>query len=274
MWWWLALFVVALLVSVLVLLPFVVMRSRWALQQLSLRTGLSVSNEVVKARFLADLPSSQQGVKHVALTFDDAPHEDITENLLDLLKEHNCRATFFCIGSHAQHAHPHLLRRMVQEGHEIGNHMMRDFPSIRLTPDAFEQELLETERTLELSALCTDGKHKWFRPGSGWYGPNMLRTLHKHGYECVLGNCYPFDPQLNALPLPFSFKKLLLKTALWAMIATMDVRGGGGDIFILHEGRADRRRLLLETVDWLLPLLRRKNVRCVTLSELDERKRQ
>lgn len=62
----------------------------------------------------------------MALTIDDAPHADVTPHLLDELKKHGCRATFFCIGSHVAAAPPGLLQRMIDEGHELGNHMMRD----------------------------------------------------------------------------------------------------------------------------------------------------
>jgi hypothetical protein len=64
--------------------------------------------------------------KRVALTIDDAPHGDVTPWLLDELRRYDCRATFFCIGGQVVTASKALLRRMVDEGHELGNHMMRD----------------------------------------------------------------------------------------------------------------------------------------------------
>jgi len=68
--------------------------------------------------------------KRVALTIDDAPHHKLTPHLLDKLKKHNCRATFFCIGSQvASGTSDEILRRMVDEGHELGNHMMHDQPT-------------------------------------------------------------------------------------------------------------------------------------------------
>src|SRR5207302_8484146 len=57
----------------------------------------------------------------IALTFDDGPDPSYTPALLDILKQENVPATFFVIGKHGQ-AEPDLLRRIINEGHEIGNH--------------------------------------------------------------------------------------------------------------------------------------------------------
>ncbi|MEO0852226.1 MAG: polysaccharide deacetylase family protein, partial [Cyanobacteria bacterium J06648_11] len=68
----------------------------------------------------------------VVLTIDDAPAPATTPQILDLLKQYDARATFFIIGALGR-KHPDLLERIVAEGHELGNHTMRDEPSIRLS---------------------------------------------------------------------------------------------------------------------------------------------
>lgn len=57
----------------------------------------------------------------LAMTFDDGPHPSLTPKLLDILKERNVKATFFLVGRNIR-AYPEIVRRMVAEGHEIGNH--------------------------------------------------------------------------------------------------------------------------------------------------------
>ena len=57
----------------------------------------------------------------IALTFDDGPHPQYTPLILDILKEYNVHATFFLIGENAER-NPELVRRILREGHEIGNH--------------------------------------------------------------------------------------------------------------------------------------------------------
>ncbi|MCM3706866.1 polysaccharide deacetylase family protein [Cytobacillus firmus] len=59
--------------------------------------------------------------KYIALTFDDGPHPKVTPLILDILKKHNAKATFYMLGSQAQF-YPALASQVAQEGHEIGNH--------------------------------------------------------------------------------------------------------------------------------------------------------
>src|SRR5437660_11793757 len=61
----------------------------------------------------------------VALTFDDAPHEELTPALLDVLDRHAATATFFCLGERAAER-PELVRQLVRRGHEVGNHLWED----------------------------------------------------------------------------------------------------------------------------------------------------
>lgn len=57
----------------------------------------------------------------VALTFDDGPHGTLTPKMLDILRNNNVKGTFFMQGCNVT-AHPQVVRRMVNEGHEVGNH--------------------------------------------------------------------------------------------------------------------------------------------------------
>lgn len=59
--------------------------------------------------------------KEVYLTFDDGPHPEITPWVLDQLKKHNAKATFFCVGANYE-KYPEIVQRIINEGHTIGNH--------------------------------------------------------------------------------------------------------------------------------------------------------
>ena len=100
--------------------------------------------------------------KVVALTIDDGPAER-TGAILDALAENGARATFFLIGSRVE-KRPDVVRRIVDAGHEIGNHTMEETASIRLAPEELERQLRETDALLSGYA-----DPRWFRPGSGWY---------------------------------------------------------------------------------------------------------
>lgn len=97
------------------------------------------------------------------LSFDDGPHPEHTPRLLDLLKRHGARASFFLIGEKAE-KHPDLVRRMVAEGHLIGNHSYSHPPFARIPPAEQASEIDRTDRIL----AEFDGRARHpFRPPSG-----------------------------------------------------------------------------------------------------------
>jgi len=59
--------------------------------------------------------------KKVYLTFDDGPIPEITPFILDILKKYQAKATFFCVGENIK-KNPHLFQRILDEGHQVGNH--------------------------------------------------------------------------------------------------------------------------------------------------------
>jgi len=144
--------------------------------------------------------------KIAALTIDDAPMEQIDE-ILDVLRDNGVHATFFVIGSYAETERGQAaVNRMLAEGHEIGNHSWSNFPSVILsvlTPALFKLDFVTTHMLLtELLNSCplnTNGQHtvSWFRPSHGFFAPGMLAFLASLGYRCVLGDVYPFDPELK-----------------------------------------------------------------------------
>lgn len=185
--------------------------------------------------------------KAVALTIDDGPDPVTTPAILDVLQRNGAHATFFIITGRVP-GNEELLRRMVVEDHELGNHLLRDEPSIKLSPEEFERQLLDSHDVLsEFAAI------RWFRPGSGKYNARMLATLDKHGYRCALGSVYPFDPQIR---WSWFSRRFILSTVQ------------AGSVVILHDWGSKGRRTL-KTLSKLLPTLRERGFRIVTLTELE-----
>ncbi len=182
----------------------------------------------------------------VALTIDDGPDPGTTPLILAELRRQNARATFFLIAGRVQGQEP-LVRRLVAEGHELGNHFTRDRPSIRLSSRALEADLLEAHRV-----LAPYGAMKWARPGSGWYSHAMLEIMSRHGYRCALGSVYPFDATIPSASVASRF---VLRHAR------------PGEVVVLHDGGARGERTV-RTLREVLPELRRRGYRVVTLSEL------
>ncbi len=92
----------------------------------------------------------------VALTFDDGPSPVYTREILDLLHQYQAKATFFVLGEKVEQ-YPELVRAMIRDGHEVGNHT---FDHVRLTKASQrvrEQELERTGLDLELLGCPRDG---------------------------------------------------------------------------------------------------------------------
>jgi peptidoglycan/xylan/chitin deacetylase (PgdA/CDA1 family) len=182
----------------------------------------------------------------VALTIDDGPDPATTPAILDVLRDHGARATFFVVGERIA-GNEALLHRMVREGHEVANHMLRDRPSIELDPQTFEAALLQTR-----DALRPYPATRWFRPASGYYDDAMLDILDTHGLQCVLGNVYPLDAHIGWS---------------WLHRTWIRWRARAGSITILHDG-GRRGKRTTRTLAGVLPHLAKKGYRVVTLTEL------
>ena len=181
-----------------------------------------------------------------ALTFDDGPHPDVTPPLLDVLARHGARATFFLIGERI-FGNESIVARIGAEGHELANHLMRDEPSVLLPDLDFRRQLGQVT-----SLLAPYGDIRWFRPGSGWFTPRMLKSATRLNLHCVLGT-------------------------------VVAVHGGGasdrriarhligrirpGSIAVLHEGTPDRRGVVT-TTDLVLAELGRRGLAAITISDL------
>jgi peptidoglycan-N-acetylglucosamine deacetylase len=182
----------------------------------------------------------------VALTFDDSPHATSTPRILDVLATHDARATFFMIGEHIV-GNEEVVRRLIAEGHELGNHMLSDAPSARLPAAEFERQLLQTHEL-----LARFGPVRWFRPGHTWFNRRMLDQLHRRGYRCAMASAYA----LEFLPVsaPYAAQHILLNV-------------GPGGVIILHDDAVDQERTVA-VLERILPALRHRGYRVVTLSEL------
>jgi peptidoglycan/xylan/chitin deacetylase (PgdA/CDA1 family) len=182
----------------------------------------------------------------VALTIDDGPDSSSTPRILDQLRRHDARATFFLITDRME-GQRQLIRRVLREGHELGNHFTQDRPSILLGRHTFEADLLQAHLL-----LSTWTYPRWARPGSGWYSQDMLSVMRRHGYRCALGSVYPLDTAIPSVTWATSY--ILRHTR-------------PGAVLMLHDGESRGRRTA-QVLERVLPELRRRGYRVVTLSGL------
>lgn len=184
-----------------------------------------------------------------ALTIDDGPDSTNTPKILEVLSLNGAQATFFLVSSRIK-GNEKLVRRIVAEGHEIGNHLERhDVASINLSDAEFERQLIKAD-----SVLSQFSGVNWFRSGSGWYSREMIGTIKKHGYKCALGSVYPLDPFLKWD---------------WFIVKYVILNTSPGSIIILHDGPQKGKRTA-RSLEQILPILTSRGLRIVTLSDLLE----
>jgi len=125
--------------------------------------------------------------RRVALTFDDGPDPVHTPKLLDLLHEFGARGTFFLVGQRAARA-PELVRRIVGEGHEIGNHTWAHRNLWTCGPRQTEREIVEGHRVLKEMAGHAPA---WFRPPWGMVNLTVFGVARRLRTPCVFWSVQP-----------------------------------------------------------------------------------
>jgi len=125
----------------------------------------------------------------VALTFDDGPHHQITPLVLAELRKREVKATFFVLGGCVK-AHPAILRQIVQEGHEIGNHTYSHRLLKSMKTELIQREIVETQ-TLIREAVGYEPS--LFRPPYGSFGAATRELCREHNLNVILWSVDPRD---------------------------------------------------------------------------------
>lgn len=191
----------------------------------------------------------------VAITFDDGPDPDWTPAILEILKARNLKATFFVVGSQAER-YPEIIRQIVSEGHEIGNHSFTH-PNLAEAPEQLiKLELNATQRLIE---SLTGHSTTLFRPPyNADSRPASLQELlpigiaQSLGYMTVLENVDPKDWQMPD-------KDELLQRVKQEL--------PHGNILLLHDGGGDRSATVAALPD-ILDYLRERGNQVVLISDL------
>ena len=146
--------------------------------------------------------------KVIYLTFDCGYENGYTASILDTLKKHNAPAAFFVVGNMIESA-PDLIRRMVAEGHIVGNHTYHH-PDMSSISDqaAFQKELESLEALFQETTGQT--MSKYYRPPQGKYNVENLRQAKALGYKTILWSLAYVDWYVDNQPTPEqAYSKLL-----------------------------------------------------------------
>lgn len=148
------------------------------------------------------------GEKVIYLTFDAGYENGCTEKILDILKKQEVSAAFFLVGNYLER-NPDLVRRMVSEGHTVGNHTMHHPDMSRLTDrETFEKELSDLEALYK--EVTGAEMAKYYRPPQGIYSEENLKMAQQMGYKTVFWSLAYADWNNDAQPTKEqAFAKLL-----------------------------------------------------------------
>ena len=151
------------------------------------------------------------------LTFDAGYENGCTEKILDVLKKHQVPAAFFLVGNYIE-KNADLVRRMVDEGHIVGNHTMHHPDMSKLSDKAaFSKELTDLENLFQE----TTGKElpKYYRPPQGLYSQETLQMAKDMGYQTVFWSLAYADWNNDSQPSKeFAFSKLIPRTHNGAVV--------------------------------------------------------
>ena len=169
----------------------------------------------------------------IILTFDQGYENGYTAGILDTLREKHVSAIFFLTGDYAKRE-PALVRRMIAEGHMLGNHGMAHAALPSLCDDEIETEIMSMHDYM----LSEYGyEMQYFRPPCGEYDERALKKIQALGYKTLFWSAAHVDWHTDAQPEP--------QTAL----ARLTESAHGGAVYLLHSVSATNAEILGSLID-------------------------
>ena len=138
--------------------------------------------------YVWDIPNNS---KTVYLTFDDGPTHEVTDWVLDVLKQHEIQATFFCIGNNINN-NPEIFRKIIEGGHTIANHTYNHLNGWKNDNKTYFDNIEATEKAIEANG----GKaafRKLFRPPYGKIKGSQAAEVRRLGYRIIMWDVLSAD---------------------------------------------------------------------------------
>lgn len=173
--------------------------------------------------------------KKICLTFDQGYENGYTASILDTLKDKDVKAVFFLTGDYAER-NKELVRRMIDEGHIIGNHGMKHASLPSLSQEEAEKEIMSLH---EYVRDKYGYEMQYFRPPCGEYSEQAMALCRKLGYKTLLWSFAYQDWDVNDQPDP---------SAAFERVSTA---AHGGGIYLLHSVSATNAEILPRVIDSL-----------------------
>jgi len=130
--------------------------------------------------------------KILYLTFDDGPTPEITQWTLNILKQYNAKATFFCIGNNVA-KHPEIFHAVLNEGHSIGNHTNDHLKGWNTSTKKYLENVTKSEAIINKELDCSEFKLSLFRPPFGQLKKSQGKAIIQLGYKIIMWSVVAFD---------------------------------------------------------------------------------
>ncbi len=169
----------------------------------------------------------------IIITFDQGYENGYTAKILDTLKEKDVHAIFFLTGDYAK-SEEAIVKRMIAEGHTLGNHGMTHASLPTLSEDGVREEIMSLHNYVLNNY---DYEMQYFRCPCGEYSEQALETVQKCGYKTVFWSFAYVDWKTDAQPSAAEAMERLTKSA------------HGGEILLLHSVSATNAEILGDVID-------------------------
>ena len=189
--------------------------------------------------------------ENVALTFDDGPDPNLTPDILNTLKKHNTKATFFVIGNQAEQ-HPDIVKQCFDEGHTIACHDLKHsiFSNFRTTAPLL-RDISKAQHAIE---RIIGRKPLLYRPPAGLMNPHVLKALNKLNMQCIGWSKSAKDAGNRRL----------------SKIRQINTLAGPGEVLLLHDTLPNTRykKDILNQLEKLCSSIKDQNLVAVSINEM------
>lgn len=184
--------------------------------------------------------------KQVAITFDDGPNPNFTQEILKLLQTYNAKATFFCIGKQVE-KHPELIKSIIEQGHTIGNH---SYTHSKFFDFYGKQRVIEEIHKTDAVVLAITGKKTTlFRPPYGVTNPAIAKAIKQTNHKVIGWNIRSLDT---------------VKTNEDAILKRITKSIKPGSVILLHDTQA----ITVSVLEQLLLFLQINGYQSITIDAL------
>lgn len=182
----------------------------------------------------------------VSITFDDGPNSEFTPRVLEILQKNGAKATFFCVGERME-KHPEVVKKILAEGHTLGNHTYSHSKSFGFFGTSKVTE--ELQKTKNLIFTLTNRETALYRPAFGVTNPSIEKAIKKLGLKSIGWSVRSLDTTARTEN---------------TVLSRITKKVSKGDIILLH----DTSEKTIRVLERLLVFLREKNLQSVTVERL------